>query len=365
MRAFVDDRTETERPLEREAVVERGAPGPDLRLLVDRDSAHLGHQLLLRRLPQRLLLGGIRLDARRVDFRVGVVAMREIGHRGRRADDAARMVELRQIDVGNREAGGAVVDDRAHVLADVGVVRRVLDHFHVEDDADLAQLRLGHFHQRQHAGQVGVDDLDGETVRIAGFLEQRLGLLGIVGQQRDVGALSEIADGNDRLGGARGVLALELPDLIAVDRIGDRLAHAQIVERRLGDVEIEHRQLARVEDVDDDVLFLLHPVDPGLVLLAVGQVDLARGEREVAARIGEDVAVDDLLELRLAAEILRVGDERHRFLRLVLAEHEGAGADRLLGEFLAHLLGRLLAHHVAALIVDEQPKQARHLVLQA
>ena len=137
-----------------------------------------------------------------------------------------------------------------------------------------------------------------------------------------------------------------------------------IVERRLFDVEIEHRQFARVEDVDDRVLLLLHPVDPRLILLPVLEVDLARGEGEIAARVGEDVAVDDPVELRLAAEILRVGDERHRFLRLVLAEHEGAGADRLLGEFLAHLLGRLLAHHVAALIVDEQPEEARHLVLQ-
>ena len=66
-----------------------------------------------------------------------------------------------------------------------------------------------------------------------------------------------------------GVLALELHDLVAVDRIGDRLAHADVVERRLVDVEIEHRQLARVEDVDDRVLLLLHPVDPGLILLPV------------------------------------------------------------------------------------------------
>ncbi len=202
------------------------------------------------------------------------------------------------------------------------------------------------------------------AVRKAGLLEQRLRLLGIVRQQRYVGALAEIAGRDDRLSGAGEVLALELHDLVAVDRIGYRLPHAQFVEGRLGDIEVEHRQLAGIEDVDDHVLFLLHPFDPGLVLLAVGQVDLARGEGEIAARVGEDVPVDDLLELRLATEIPRVGEKRHRLLRLVLVEHEGAGADRLLGELLAHLLARLLAYHVAALVVDEQPEQARHLVLQ-
>ena len=111
------------------------------------------------------------------------------------------------------------------------------------------------------------------------------------------------------MGGARDVLALELHDLISVDGVGDRLAHAQIVERRLRHVEIEHRELGGVEDVDDRALLLLHAVDPGLILLAVGQVDLTRGEGEIAARIGEDVAVDDLLELRLAPEVLRVGDQ--------------------------------------------------------
>src|SRR5258708_13228631 len=38
----------------------------------------------------------------------------------------------------------------------------------------------------------------------------------------------------------------------SVDAVGDRLAHAQIVERRLRHVEVEHRELGRVEDVDED-----------------------------------------------------------------------------------------------------------------
>src|SRR5258708_6203581 len=362
--SLVDDRAEAERALQREAVVERVAPRPDLRLLVDRDAADLGHQLLLRRPPARLLLCRVRLHARRVDLGIGVVAMREIGDSGRRADDAARVVELSQIGVGDREASGGIVHDRTHVLADIGVEGGVLDDLHVEDDADLAQLRLDDLHHRQHAGKIGVDDVDGEAVRITRLLEQRLRLFGIIGQQRHVIALPEIADRNDRVGGARDVLALELYDLIAVDPGGDRLAHAQIVERRLRHVEIEHRQFGRVEDVDDRALLLLHAIDPGLILLAVGQVDLARGEGEIAARIGQDVAVDDLLELRLAAEILRIGDQRHRFLRLVLAEHEGAGTNRLLGEILTHLLGGLLADHVAALLVDEQAEEDGHPVLQ-
>ena len=105
-------------------------------------------------------------------------------------------------------------------------------------------------------------------------------------------------------------------------------------------------------------------VHPRLVLLAVDHVELAGLEGEVARGIGGHVAVRDLLQRRRAAEVLLVGGELHVLLRLVLGEHERPGADRLLGEVLAHLLGRLLADHVAAVDVRDVAQESRHRVLE-
>ena len=85
----------------------------------------------------------------------------------------------------------------------------------------------------------------------------------------------------------------------------------------------------------------LGAVDPGLILLAVDHVELARLESQIAARIRRDVAIHDFVEQWGAAEILLVSDEAHILLRLVFREHEGAGADRLLGEAIAHPPHRL------------------------
>ena len=109
---------------------------------------------------------------------------------------------------------------------------------------------------------------------------------------------------------------------------------------------------------------LLGAVDPGLILLAVDHVELARLEREIATRIGGDVAIHDLVEFRRAAEILFVGDEAHVLLRLVFGEHERAGADRLLRKAVAHLLRGFLADHVAAVDVGDVAEEPRDRMLQ-
>ena len=109
---------------------------------------------------------------------------------------------------------------------------------------------------------------------------------------------------------------------------------------------------------------LLGPINPGLVLLAIDHVELARLEGEIAARIRRDVAVHDLVEHRRAAEILFVGDEAHVLLRLIFGEHERAGADRLFGEAVAHLLRGFLADHIAAVDIGDVAEEAGDRILQ-
>jgi hypothetical protein len=87
-------------------------------------------------------------------------------------------------------------------------------------------------------------------------------------------------------------------------------------------------------------------------------------EREVAARIRRDIAIHDLVELGGASEILLVGDKSNVLLRLVFREHEGACADWLLRETVAHFLGGLLADHVAPVDVGDVTEEAGDGILQ-
>ena len=202
------------------------------------------------------------------------------------------------------------------------------------------------------------------AVRIAGLLEQLLRLGRVIGEERRVLVRAEIAGGHDRDRLARRAGALEGDDRLAIDAIGDGLAHANVVERLFGDVEEQRRQFARLHGEHLDARHLLGAIDPGLILLAVDHVELARLEGEIAARIRRDVAVHDLVEHRRAAEILLVGDEAHELLRLIFGEHERAGADRLLGEAVAHLLGGLLANHIAAVDIGDIAEEAGDRILQ-
>lgn len=92
---------------------------------------------------------------------------------------------------------------------------------------------------------------------------------------------------------------------------------------------------------------------------------LAGLEGEVARGIRRDEAVEDLGQLRLGPEVVRVGDELGVLLRHIFGEHERTGADRLLGEaVLAQFFGRLLTDHVAAMVVHDDAEQARNGLLQ-
>src|SRR6201987_5837402 len=105
-------RRESERAFQIVAEIEIVLPGPKLQLLIDRDAADGLDDLVLRRLPQCLLLFRVGLDAGRVNLRIGDIAMGEIRHRRRRADDGGRIVELREIDIGDRETRRLIMHER-------------------------------------------------------------------------------------------------------------------------------------------------------------------------------------------------------------------------------------------------------------
>ena len=108
----------------------------------------------------------------------------------------------------------------------------------------------------------------------------------------------------------------------------------------------------------------LHALDPALVVAAVLHVDLAGHVGEVAAGFGQDEAHHDGAQLRLAAEVGIVCEEADELLRFILGDHEGSGADRLVGDVVAGGFDRLAAHHVAAVVGHEEAEQAGDAVLQ-
>src|SRR3546814_18946654 len=68
--------------------------------------------------------------------------------------------------------------------------------------------------------------------------------------------------------------------------MGDGLAHAQIVQRLDRLVQVDGAELAGLEDVDDRLFVLPRILDPALLALTVDEVQLAGGERQIAAGFG-------------------------------------------------------------------------------
>src|SRR5690242_520940 len=96
--------------------------------------------------------------------------------------------------------------------------------------------------------------------------------------------------------------------------------------------------LERSQNVHLGVRDLSHALDPGILETPIDQVDLAGLECEIAAGIRLDVAKQDLLDLRSAAEIGLVGLQLHILLGAILDELERTRSNGLTGEFGAERL---------------------------
>src|SRR3546814_3231155 len=99
--------------------------------------------------------------------------------------------------------------------------------------------------------------------------------------------LAEIAGRHHRTALGADVSADVGDDVVDVDGMGDGLAHAQIVQRLDRLVQVDGAELAGLEDVDDRLFVLPRILNPALLALAVDEVQLAGGESQIAAGVGD------------------------------------------------------------------------------
>ena len=283
--------------------------------------------------------GGLALADQLVQLRVAVAREVQPGlHRG--------AGELR----GEEVVRVAVVAGPAHeqqvMLAGLGAADQLapLDHADFRLDADLGQVGL---QQLGAERRVGVEQAarragpDGglETVRQAGFGQQRAGPGGVVGIARQI---LGVTPGVRRVGAAgRGGAALEYGLEVAglVEGQVDRLAHLRLVQRWVLAVEGDEGGHERRGFADCQAtlrarcLHILRLRRQGNLAFAASE--LLQAHAGVGGD-GEHQAVDG----RLAGEVVGVGRVADHRVLLEALEHEGAGADRLGVQLLRRAVGQ-------------------------
>ncbi len=70
--------------------------------------------------------------------------------------------------------------------------------------------------------------------------------------------------------------------LIPADRIGDCLAHLNVVERRLRHIEVDECDFTHAKDVCLELAFGVDPLDPLRFKEARGNVEIATQQAELA-----------------------------------------------------------------------------------
>ena len=146
-------------------------------------------------------------------------------------------------------------------------------------------------------------------------------------------------------------------EAIGIYSVGDGAADAHIIKRLLLGVEADHAEFAGWYGIDDNAGFFLHAVDPQLILAAVDEIEFAGLEGQVARAVGRDEAIDDAVDLGLAAEVAGVGHHGDALVGLVALEGERTGADGVDAEILAALFDSFLRDNVAAVIVGDDAEQ--------
>ena len=226
-------------------------------------------------------------------------------------------------------------------------VLHVLD---LHRDADALEVVGNDGRPRDHGGEGGDDGaLDGEAGGDAGIGHELLRLvqIGLVVAHPLLFGQLPLLHGR---GGGRGQPAEagrgHAQDLAPVHRPGDGLAHAHVLERTAGGVDVEVVVAEPRAAVAHQRLLFLEQVVV-LVVLDEGVLDLARAER------GHDVGLvgnhpqDHVVHVGLALlEVVGIFLEDELLLDLPVHEHEGAGADGRLVE-IAVLLDPRLADDVA------------------
>ena len=237
---------------------------------------------------------------------------------------------------------------------------RVVDDLELDDDADLPELLLGQGeHLRIEERLADEVVLDREAVRVARLGQELLRDLRVVLRKlhRDV---AEVTGGQAARRHPREPAGIHgLLDGLAIDRVHERLADADIVEGRLGHVDVKAFLAAGPAAIDDRA-HLLHLVrEVGGDRLRVEQVERPLLETDQLGRVLGHVVPVHLVDLRPAAVELVEGFQDDLVARRVALEVERPGTDRAPLELVTQFLGRLLRDDVAVLVADHAQQKDR------
>ena len=146
---------------------------------------------------------------------------------------------------------------------------------------------------------------------------------------------------------------------LPIDRVHERAPHADIVERRLGHVDVEPLLTAGTPPVHDRAHLPDLGVEIGGDRLGVDEVERPLFEADQLGRILGHVEPVHLVDLGPAASELVERLQHDLLARGVPVEVEGPGPDRVPLVLLARLVHRLLRDDVALLIADHPEREDR------
>src|SRR5215813_11658360 len=245
------------------------------------------------------------------------------------------------------------------------MISRMLDELGLNVDAHLPELLL---HQRQHFGvEKGFADevvLDGEAIGMSGFSEQFFGFVGIVLRQfhrympevaRRQGAESQIRQGP----GIQRVF-----DGLPVDSVYKSLTHLDIIEGRLGHVDIDAFLSTRTAFVEHRTNFLDLFLKISRYDLGIQDVKGPFLEADELGSILRYVKPVHLIDLRTPKIILVVGFEDNFFTWQVFVKIEWASPNRVPAKLITRLLGGFFADNVSMLIAHHAQQKYRIIGLQ-
>ena len=149
----------------------------------------------------------------------------------------------------HQQVGAGVLGERPQLVQQL--VGRV-HHLDLDVEPDLGELVLQHLDGlgdlRELRGAADEADLrvDGHAVGL-GLLDELLGLVGVVRPQLQLVVVSDDAGRDQLRGGVAEAAEQRLDDAGAVDGVVDGLAHADVVERRLGGLHAQRGGLVVLE----------------------------------------------------------------------------------------------------------------------